>query len=200
VNVKIYIEGGGDRNSMHIRCREGFRKLIENAGFSGRMPRTKACGGRIAAFDDFITALNSAEPNDYPMLLVDSEAPVEKVGPWEHLRNQDKWLRPESVEDEQAQLMVQSMETWCIADRSALRSFFGQMLHENRLPALDNLEAVSKDEIQDALFNATRDCGRNKAYAKGKRSFELLGTLDASELKRHLPYFFRFCETLDSKL
>lgn len=86
MRVKLYIEGGGDRSSLHIKCREGFRKLLERAGFQDRMPSTKACGNRSAAYDDFKTALHGARDDDYPVLLVDSEGPVSQP-PWQHLRS-----------------------------------------------------------------------------------------------------------------
>jgi hypothetical protein len=51
VSAYIYVEGGGagaDSKDVDIRCREGFRKLLENCGFEGRMPRlvklVAACG------------------------------------------------------------------------------------------------------------------------------------------------------------
>jgi hypothetical protein len=61
VNAYIYIEGGGtgeDSKEVDIRCREGFRKLLENCGFGRqrRMPRLVACGGRNSALDAFQTA------------------------------------------------------------------------------------------------------------------------------------------------
>ena len=199
MKIRLYIEGGGDNKSQHINCREGFRKLLERAGFQGRMPSTKACGGRNAAYDDFQTALRTAAPDEYPVLLVDSEAPVNQP-PWQHLSSRDGWPRPAGAEDDQAQLMVQCMESWCVADRSALREFFGGSLREGALPELNNLEAQTKDSVQEALINATRDCERDRGYQKGKRSFELLGRLDPAELKRQLPHFARLCQMLNAKL
>lgn len=200
MSVQIYVEGGGDRNSLRIKCREGFRKLLEGAGFKGHMPRITACGSRNDAYDDFKTAVKRAQGGDYPILLVDSEVPVQGRTPWRHLSEEDKWARPEGVEEEQAQLMVQCMETWCVADRKALRDFFGQCLNEGQLPALSELEARAKDEIQGQLVGATRQCGPARRYNKGRRSFELLGKLRAVELKLHLPHFKRLCQGLEEKL
>lgn len=211
--MKLYIEGGGDSKSLHIQCREGFRKLLEKAGFSGRMPSTKACGSRNEAYDDFKTALKSAKPGEYPVLLVDSENPVEllkddedgvppkyKHTPWQHLQSRDGWQKPLEANDDQAQLMVQCMETWCAADRAALRDFFGQYLNKNALPPTNNLEAKAKDDIQTQLMQATKHCGRDRMYQKGKRSFELLGQLDPDTLKQHLPHFVRLCDMLEKRL
>ncbi len=199
MKVKLYIEGGGDRSSLHIKCREGFRKLLERAGFAGRMPSTTACGSRDAAFDDFKTALSTPATSEYPVLLVDSEASVNQ-SPWQHLRSRDGWERPAGADEDQAQLKVQCMESWCVADRVALRQFFGDGFRENALPPLDGLEACAKDAVQEALANATHDCGRQRGYQKGKRSFELLGQLDPTELKKHLPHFVRLCEMLNTRL
>ncbi len=199
VRVRIYIEGGGDSRSLHIKCREGFRKLFEKAGLAGRMPSAKACGGRQAAYDDFCTAIAVAAPDEYPMLLVDSESAVIQE-PWVHLRHQDNWTRPPGTDDDRAQLMVQCMETWCLADRHAMRRVFGHKLIENALPALHDIENRSKDDVQGALADATRDCGKDKKYQKGWRSFELVGHLDPRELSKHLPHFARLCAVLKAKL
>lgn len=199
VKVRLYVEGGGDSRSLHIKCREGFRKLLERAGFKGRMPATKACGGRTAAYDDFKTALESAAENECPILLVDSEAVVE-TGAWEHLQIRDGWQRPPNTDDDQAQLMVQCMETWIVADRTALRTFFGQCLRDSALPAAFDLEAKSNEDIQDSLADATRACGVDRKYRKGRRSFEPLSVLDPDVLREHLPHFGKLCEALTSRL
>jgi len=52
---RLYLEGGESKDDK-IRCREAFSKLLEKAGFEGRMPRLSACGGRESAFDSFRTA------------------------------------------------------------------------------------------------------------------------------------------------
>ena len=33
VSIKIYVEGGGDRKDLKTRCRQGFSKFFEKAGF-----------------------------------------------------------------------------------------------------------------------------------------------------------------------
>jgi hypothetical protein len=64
VSSRLYIEGGESKEDQ-IRCREGFRKLIEKAGFTGRLPRLSACGGCGAAFDDFKTAHAGQKTGEY---------------------------------------------------------------------------------------------------------------------------------------
>jgi hypothetical protein len=57
------------------------------------MPKVIPCGRRDRAYRGFRTSLASADPDELPMLLVDSEAPVTKP-PWEHLKSRDGWERP----------------------------------------------------------------------------------------------------------
>jgi hypothetical protein len=199
VSVRIYIEGGGDSKDLQSRCREGFRKLIERTGFEGRMPSTAACGGGNNAYDMFKIALRSADVNEFPMLLVDSEEPV-TTAPWDHLKSRDGWDRPAVAEDDQAQMMVTCMETWIMADRGALRKVFGAHLRESALFPVEGLERRSRQDLLAALKNATEDCGKGKGYDKGRRSFQILAELDPETLKENLSYFRRFSETLDRYL
>ena len=199
VKVKIYVEGGGESKSLHTKCREGFRKLLEKAGFVGHMPRIIACGSRREAFDDFRTAMMDSGADEYPILLVDSEGSVSS-GAWEHLHSRDGWDKPLDAEEDQAHLMVQCMETWCIADRETLRAFFGQHVHEGSLPPDVDLENRAKDDVQNALMQATRQCGRDREYSKGKRSFELLARLNPETLRKLLPHFTHLCDVLNGRL
>jgi len=210
VKVKIYVEGGGDSKELHARCREGFRKLVERAGFTQRMPAFVACGGRGSAYDRFKTAVSLGGDTAYPMLLVDSEDPVEpppggairpeSPAAWEHLKRRDDWDRPAGVENDQAQLMVTSMETWIMADRKALEGFFGHCLRSNGLLPENNLETRPRQAVLASLEDATRDCGKGKGYRKGRPSFQLLAQVAPSVLAERLPHFRRFVETLGKHL
>lgn len=199
VNVKIFVEGGGDSKKLHVRSREGFRKLITNSGFMGRMPSIVSCGGRKNAYDLFGTFLKSAKRDEFPMLLVDSEDPV-TTGPWDHLKVRDNWDRPVGARDDQAQLMATCMETWMMADPEALREFFGTCLRESALLPARDLERRSRQELLEALKHATEDCGRNKRYDKDERSFQILGELNPETLQENLLYFGRFIEALKEHL
>lgn len=192
----IYIEGGGDSKEQHIRCREGFRRLLERCGLS-RMPRLIACGGRNAAFDDFSHA--NARSSDYIALWVDSEDPMADIeGGWEHLRARDGWKPPAGTADDQILLMVTCMETWIVTDHATLRKHYGVNLQQSALPALVNMESRDRHVIQNALVHATRNC--SNAYTKGKRSFEILGKIDPTILRQHLPGFARCERILQAKL
>jgi hypothetical protein len=201
VSAHLYIEGsktGKNSKFDQIRCREGFRKLIEKAGFTGRMPGLDACGSRGQAFKDFKIAHVKGGAGGYVAMLVDSEEPpadIEKT--WEHLKDCDTWEKPPGAMDDQVLFMTTCTETWVVADRAALEEHYGHKLQENALPSLYNLEARNRHDVQDKLSHATRNC--SNAYAKGDRSFEVLGMLEPSTL-RALPSFARMVRILDAKL
>jgi hypothetical protein len=171
------------------------------------MPKVVACGSRNDAHDRFVTALEEAGPNDFPILLVDSEDPVGEVettpasrAAWAHLKARDNWSRPKGAASDQAQLMVTCMETWLMADREALRECFRSGLRENALLPEEGLESRARGQVQDGLEQATRDCGRDRAYRKGRRSFTVLACLDPDTLKQRLPHFARLLTTLNRRL
>jgi Domain of unknown function (DUF4276) len=199
VSNHIYIEGG-DSKQDQVRCREAFRTLIGKLGFAAgqRMPRLSACGGRDSAFDDFRTAHSQSKKGDYIAMLVDSEDPVaDAEKPWDHLKTRDNWDKPEGAVDEQVLLMTTCMETWIVADRAALQAHYKHKLQESALPPLNDLEKRNRTEVHDKLAHATRDC--SNAYAKGKRSFEVLKVLNPAALNS-LPAFARMGRVLKAKL
>ena len=94
--------------------------------------------------------------------------------------------------------MTTCMETWIVTDRATLAKHYGSKLQKSALPALSDLENRRRQEVQLKLVHATRNCAN--AYAKGKRSFEVLGKLSPTELRKHLPSFQRIVRILEEKL
>jgi hypothetical protein len=204
VSAHLYLEGGGNSKEEKIRCREAFATLLKSQGFSGRMPRLTACGGRAAAFDDFQTAHTTAKPCHFIGLLIDSEDPLampknpQEQQTWEHLRQRDDWAQPNGATDNQVLFMTTCMETWIAADRETLRAHYGQGLNENQLPPTTSLESRHRHTVQDSLEKATSAC--SNAYRKGKRSYEVLGKLKPDVLAALLPSFARAMAILEQKL
>jgi hypothetical protein len=196
--ITIYIEGGGDSKELHTRCRKGFRKLLENCGFTGYMPKLVACGGRDSAFDDFKIAHTNKSDSDYVAMLIDSEDPLDNLDIWEHLKRRDEWDKPLGSEDDQVLFMTTCMETWIVADRDALAKHYGSKLQKNALPLLNDLESRYRHDIQNDLFHATRNC--SNAYKKGKRSFDVLEKLSPDKLELYLPNFVRVKQILENRL
>ena len=81
--------------------------------------------------------------------------------------------------------MTICMETWCLADREALKAHYKHNLIEGRLFDLDNMEARNRHDVQESLKRATENC--SNAYEKGTRSFEILSALNPDILEHLLP-------------
>jgi hypothetical protein len=166
------------------------------------MPRLVACGGRDGAFNDFRIAHGKRKAGDYIALLIDSEealADVDKT--WQHLaqvRTVQAWARPGGADDDQVLFMTTCMETLIVADRKVLREHFGSALQETALPAQSNPEARDRHAVQHALVRASRNC--KNAYAKGSKSFEIVGKLTPATLKGCLPSFARWIRVLNGRL
>jgi hypothetical protein len=97
-----------------------------------------------------------------------------------------------------ALLMVTCMETWILTDRETIQSHYGPRLQKSALCELNDMEERSRDSIQDHLARATRNC--QNRYAKGTRSFEIIGKLSPEVLKIHLGSFRRFLRILSDRL
>lgn len=200
MSAHLYIEGGESKEDQ-IRCREGFRKLLEKLGFaaSKKMPRLSACGGRNSAFDDFKIAHAQGKQGHYVAMLVDSEDPVAEIEKtWNHLKTRDNWDKPAGADDDQVLLMTTCMETWIVADRGTLKKHYGHKLQEAALPPTNNLEIRGRADVHSKLEHATRCC--SNAYEKGKRSFLVVGELNPVALEPLLPNFARAKKILNDKL
>jgi hypothetical protein len=200
VNFKLFVEGGGNHNrSLSVMCREGFRKFIQKSGYSGSMPKIVACGGRQIAYEKF---QNESQLGNVAFLLVDSEELVDETNwekPWAHLaaREGDNWQKPENAEDNYCHLMVICMESWFLADRTALKAFFGQGFNEKALPAGETpLESIPKDKIYSSLEKASHNCKTKKVYGKSEHSFKLLGLIDPGKVTAASKWAKRFVNEL----
>lgn len=197
---RLFVEGGGDRSDLRTECRKGFRRLLERAGLAGRMPRIVACGGRRAAYEQFVHALANRDPGEALYLLVDSEGPVTHSDPWKHVaaRKGDQWSMPTDAHEEDLHLMVPVMEAWFLADRDALQRCFGKELRASALPHREDVENVAKDDVFRMLHAATKDT-KTGPYGKGDHSFRILGELDPEKLARASTWARRLLTTLAAR-
>ena len=76
---------------------------------------------------------------------------------------------------------------------------FGARLQISALLPVNDLEQRSRSDVQRALEKATHNCGPNKAYPKGRRSFQVLAELNPGTLM-DLPHFKLLIQALDSRL
>lgn len=200
MRVKVYVEGGGEGKDLRVKCRRGFRIFFHEASLAGRMPKIIACGARDKTYNDFRTALANAADNEFIVLLVDSEGPVvQSAGPWLHLKNRDHWDKPDGAADDNAHLMVQCMEAWFLADKDALKKYFGGGFKRNALPGRPDVENIPKNDLQNGLKNATRHCKPKGKYHKSLHSFAILAELDPEKVTAASPHAKRLVKTLFDK-
>jgi hypothetical protein len=193
--IRIYLEGGGDKSDAKAAIREGFSQFLnpvrDLARARGIRWSITACGSRNAAFDGFKAALKTY-PEAFIVLLVDSEAPV-VGGRWAHLRGRDPW--ESDLPDEHFHLMVQMVEAWLVADPDALASYYGQGFRRSSLPRRVDVEAIPKDQLERSLNRATAGTRKGR-YAKIRHCADLLGLLDRDRVRQRA----RHCELLFSAL
>lgn len=179
MSVAIYMEGGGEGPNGRAALRRGMDGLL---GPLKKLARRRAirwkltcCGPRNEAFRRFQDAVESGE-DAVVVLLVDAEEPVAGT-PRNHLQNRDGW-RLGFATDDNVHLMVQTMESWIVADPDALRKYYGQGFNARALPTTQNLEEVAKRDIDRALRQATERT-QKREYHKIRHASDLLQRIDA---------------------
>lgn len=194
--IRIYVEGGGDRADSKAAIRAGFgqflRPLVQRARARGVRWQLVACGSREATFRDYRFGLRS-HPEAFNVLLVDSESRVE-APPWEHLRRLAGWEPPAS-DDRQCHLMAQVVEAWLTSDETALERYYGQGFLGSALPRHTDIEAVEKQRLLDALDHATRGTQKGK-YRKIAHCSELLALIDPATVRARAAHCDRLFQIL----
>jgi hypothetical protein len=184
VSVHVFVEGGGDRRS-YIACRKAFSEFFRRLLGDRPKPRIIASGSRDEAYRDFCRALDN-DPENFPMLLVDSEEPVPAgKTATAHLRDRDHWT--EALPQGQVHLMVQCMEAWFLADKTVLAQYYGDEFKEAALPANPSIEEIPKDDLLDRLARATASTSKGR-YHKTRHAFEILEQLDPQRVQQRSPF------------
>ena len=140
-------------------------------------------GGRDATYRRFRSAIRNREA-DVVMLVVDAESPLNNA-PIDHLRRQDGWDLS-FVNASMIHLMVQTMETWLVADPDALAAYYGQGFRRSALPTHVDIESVPKSDVERAVNNATRDTQKGD-YHKIRHASELLKRVDPDRVQDRCP-------------
>ena len=195
--VKLFVEGGGDNKRTLTQCQQGFASLVGKV--AEMKPRIVACGSRNNALKAFKAEL---ERGEIALLLVDSEARVEPRNsgrPWSHLTERDNWRKPEGASDDQAHLMVQCMESWFVADPTALAERFGPGFKAAKLPRNPEVEEVAKSDVMAGLGAATKET-REGGYHKTRDGFALIGIIDPFRVEKRAPHAKRFFDALRQEL
>ena len=128
------------------------------------------------------------------VLLVDAEGPVNQA-PRRHLRDRDGWNLSFTGENT-VHLMVQTMETWIVADSEALKSYYGNSGFKAKgLPKATNLETVPKAAVESSLRTATEETQKGR-YQKIKHASDLLKRIDVERVKNRCSH----CRRLFDKI
>lgn len=199
VGVRLVIEGGKAGEEADAEFRENVHRFIKSVLPRANSPRVTAAGSRDEAFKRFKFQCQQ-HPDHFVLLLVDSEDPVNPVHTaWDHVCHRDKWSRPNDVSDDQAHLMVRSMECWFLADKQALDSYFGNGFNLNALPATTSIEDIDRHEATDGIDKAAKNT-RKSGYHKSRDGFKLIGLIDGNRVQSASVHAKRFFDVLRDKL
>ncbi|HEY9863539.1 MAG TPA: DUF4276 family protein [Candidatus Obscuribacterales bacterium] len=179
VEIRIYVEGGGDGKETKATFRQGMSQFLHR--LTGRRVTCVVCGSRNAAHENFTHGLES-HPNAINLLLVDSEDFVRVSSAKQHLINRDQWDFL-GIDENDIHLMVQVMESWLIADIDTLANYYGQGFNRNAITRNNNVEQISKAQIESTLKRATERTQKGE-YHKIKHGPKILEIIDVSTVRR----------------
>ena len=198
--IAIYMEGGGDGRDGKAALRLAMDSFLTGIKQAAREKSLRwklvCCGSRHEAFRKFRSSFNNGE-HAITILLVDAEGPV--IHPARaHLHRRDGWGLA-FASDDAVHLMIQTMETWIVADPDALTEYYGPNFQRNALPSALNLEVIAKDDVEDALKAATR-LTRKGAYHKIRHAGDLLKRINSREVKQRCPGCARLFRIMHGKI
>jgi hypothetical protein len=180
MEIRIYVEGGGDHQVGKAALRRGIGSFLNPLCIQARKKRIGfqviACGSRNSTFDDFKNALK-VHSDAINILLVDSEGPIRDENPCDYLRQHEPSWQISKSTYYNCHLMAQTMEAWVIADLIALSKFYGQGFNRNYFPANQDVEAIPKERLERALYEATRRTSKGE-YHKIRHGPEILANAD----------------------
>ena len=201
-SITIYLEGGGTGKNTKSALRQGMdtflsplKKLAREKSWHWKLV---PCGGRQQTFEKFRNAVTGNQPVGVVVLLVDAEAAVGHDTPRTHLESRDSW-NLSFVTDDMVHLMVQTMETWIVADPSTLAEYYGQRFIAKALSGATNLETVHKTTILDALKRAIQHTQKG-VYQKIRHASDLLKRIDHQQVGRRCPACARLFRTLEQAI
>jgi hypothetical protein len=193
----LYIEGGGNKDSK-ARLRESFSRFLSEprlAAYKRSIQlRIVMCGSREEAYRMFEDRL-LRHPSALVFLVVDAERPVSSSSAREHLRTGEERWDLSIATDKQCHLMAQVMESWFLADPTALERFYGKGFAAGQLSKRKNVEEVPKDEVMTALDGSTRKTQKGR-YHKIQHGPLILESLAPEKVRARAPH----CDLLFEEL
>lgn len=195
--LAIYLEGGGSGKESKAQLRRGMGEFLSDLRDLARDRslnwKIVACGGRDQTFDRFQNSISEGD-GSVSVLLVDAEDRV-STSPRQHLRQRDGWNLDFATESS-VQLMVQTMETWIVADTNALAVYYGPNFASNALPRSSaNLETLDRNRVEAMLRHATRRTTKRE-YKKIRDGSALLARIDSAAVRQRCPSCKRLFDTV----
>lgn len=197
-DIWIYVEGGGGKDSKD-QLRQAFSRFLTDPRVAARERNTRwrvvLCGSREDAYRAFQRHLNNpALPEGPVFLLVDADRPVS--GPVrEHLSAGETRWNLSFASERQCHLMVEVMESWFLADPSALEAFYGRGFAANQIPHRTDVEEIPKSQVYDSLERATRNTRKGR-YDKADHAPQILKNLDPAAVRGRAPHCDRLFRAL----
>jgi len=181
----IIVEGGGRTREGRRKLRASMRSLIGTRHDIVPGGGTPECIGKLR---------DELSKGRQAVILIDSGQPTTPPGtvsPWKAVGHQP----PAGARDEHCHLMVTCMEAWILADRTPVRTKYGQQLQESKLP--NDPVCRTENELEAALKSATDKCSGNK-FEK-RHTFELLAACDPALIRRQCPWAERFFNAIGAR-
>ena len=183
--ITIYYEGSP-------ALREGFSAFF--SGISGGKPKVvagKSFGNTIRAF---VFAVEHSSSINF--LLVDADGPndgrlLQKV------TANPEWKSGLVVSEDQIHFMVHVMESWLLADKDTLKTYYGQEFRPARLPPNPKVEHIPKGDIAKGLRDATRHTNKGP-YHKTKHAPAILARIDTAKVREAAPSCDRLFQAIES--
>ena len=176
--MDVYLEGGS-----HLR--RPMRNFLRRAVGLDIDIDVDACRGR----DRAITRFGRVSSPD-SLLLIDSEGD-DLNGLRQTVASR---ARLQGALD-RTFFMVQLMEAWFLADREALREFYGPRFNTRLLPNNPQPEAIQKNDVLNRLREATRGTPK-RIYDKTAHAPGLLNLLNPAAIYAACPNFTRLIDFL----
>jgi hypothetical protein len=205
-DVRLYIEGDtkqkGKGNSITLRqgFNEFFGKWAQKEKANVRF-HSVLCSDRGSAVRIF---LNDSDlyPKDFVVLLIDTEREKDiKEDAKVVLQRDFPNYNFKEIKESQCHFMVQSMESWFLADKEKLAECYDDKFNENALPKNAKVEEILKKDVLTGLKNATRETSNGKGeYGKGADSGRILGKIRPQKVRDAAPHCKILFDTISKEI
>ena len=194
------MEGRGEKKAARnakAALRSGMSQFLTDIKEAARAKKWKwnlvPCGSRDEAYRAFERARTDRDKTVVG-LLVDAEGPVDTASRKHWMEKETKWNLA-GVSEDVLHLMIQTMETWIVADPDALSQYYGPNFQAKALPGSSNLEEVDKATVMNSLQKATGNTKKG-SYHKIKHASELLPKIDSRIVRDRCPSCERLFQTI----